>query len=158
MCGGAVPWHYGSTKPASSSKVQMRPAAIAPGSRIRARSANALWSLPTTVDLSLHDADISGQYQAKNPGSSRDDQLAALASPALRSASATGSTIASETLRSGASGAAIRISWKSVRSANFGMTRSRAAWSDLTISQLSGPNSTQPSSSPLLGSSKGNSG
>src|ERR1700737_1632208 len=158
MCGGAGLSRYGSTKPASSSKAQMRPAGIAPGSRIRARSANALRPLPKMVDLNLHDADISGQYQEKKPGSSRDDQLAAPASPASRIASAPGSTVAAKAVRPEFSGAAIRISWKSVRSANFGMTRKRASSSDLTIIQLSGPNSTQPSSSPLLASSKENSG
>src|ERR1700737_5646782 len=110
MCGGGGVAPLGPKKPASSSKAQMRPAGIAPGSRIRARSANALRPLPKMVDLNLHDADISGQYQEKKPGSSRDDQLAAPASPASRIASATGSTVAAAAVRPDVAGAAIRIS------------------------------------------------
>src|SRR5271169_5017804 len=97
----------------------------------------------STPRLPGHSAAINDQYQAKNCRSSSEVRATASASPACCNPSATRSAPSAAGVLGDASFGSIRTSWMSVRSADFGITRSSAACSGWTIIRLSGPKATQ---------------
>ncbi len=100
-------------------------------------------------ELSAHFADIIDQYQAKNSRSSATEPVTASVSPAWRNPSAKRPSrpVAGEA----ASRAAMRATSISVRSADFGITRSNAAWRSSTSIRLSGPKTTKSPAAGIVG-------